>query len=99
MDGFKSVMLMMGVVGAVVFPVQLVRMIRRRDSGRIFGLFVSAALMVLLFSDVFWPGAIHAAVPAVRWLAVAVAVLFLANGFGFGQWLFRPKAKPEPPSA
>ena len=99
MDWYKAVMLILGVVSAVIFPVQLVRMYRRRDRGRIYDLLVSTAALGIIYSGVFWPNAIHAAAPPVRWLAIGVLALFLANWFGFGQWLFRPKVKPEPPSA
>lgn len=97
MDSFKIVLLVLGGVFAIAFPVQLVRMVRRRDRGRIFDLLVSAAGLGILFSGAFWPHAIPS--PPVRRLETAVLILWLATLFGFGQWLFRPKAKTGQPPA
>ena len=89
MDIAQVVMLVLGAVGLVVGPIRVVRAVRRKDFPEVFDVLLSMAVTAILVTNAFWPNAIHAAPRSVRWLSIAVLVLWIANWCGLSGWLFR----------
>lgn len=93
MDWYRTVLLVMSVVVVAFSPFLIAKALRRKEKRRIYDIVLSALFIVYLTVEAFWPGFFHRQVAPIRWLVVALLLLWGANVFGLSYWLFKEPRK------
>ena len=94
MNWFHWLMLGIGALYAVVAPVILVKAILRGEKQSVFEILVNSILVAYWVIDPVVPTVTQNIHPVLRWVLPPVALLFIANMFGFAGWLFNRRRTP-----
>lgn len=97
MNGFQWIMAGLTGVYAVVTPIVLTKAILRKEKQRVFKLIVSLLFVAYWMTLSLAPAVIEKVFPTLRWVLLPVVLLFVANMFGFSDWLFKQHKKKTMP--